>query len=100
MAKEVIINLRDDLNGEIAEKTVYFTIEGTHYEIDLSTDNIEAFKEAIAPYVTKARLAGVSKLSGKEERDAVRVWAKERGIKVGTQGRISSEIIQQYRDAH
>ena len=55
MAKEIVIRLRDDLDGSEATKTVVFAWVGTTYEIDLSDDNVEKFSAVMAPYVGAAR---------------------------------------------
>ena len=55
MAKEVIIRLRDDLDGSEATTTVVFAWAGTTYEIDLNDENVENFSAVIAPYVSAAR---------------------------------------------
>ena len=38
MARQVQVTLIDDIDGTPAESTVYFGLEGMHYEIDLSQD--------------------------------------------------------------
>jgi hypothetical protein len=48
MAKEVIIRLRDGLDGSETTKTVVFAWAGTTFEIDLSDDNVEKFSAVIA----------------------------------------------------
>ena len=42
MAKTVIVRLTDDIDGGDADETVYFSLDGTAYEIDLSTTNADA----------------------------------------------------------
>jgi hypothetical protein len=51
MAKRVTIEIIDDTNGSPAEQTVPFGLDGVAYEIDLSTTNANALREALAPYV-------------------------------------------------
>jgi hypothetical protein len=41
MAQKVIREFVDDIDGSEAERTFTFAIDGTHYEIDLSTQNIK-----------------------------------------------------------
>jgi len=58
MAKRVTIEILDDTNGSPAEQTVPFGLDGVAYEIDLSTTNANALREALAPYVAAARRTG------------------------------------------
>ena len=58
MAKRVPIEILDDTNGSPAEQTVPFGLDGVAYEIDLSTTNANALREALAPYVAAARRTG------------------------------------------
>ena len=60
MAKTVIVRLTDDIDGGDADETVYFSIDGTAYEIDLSTANATRLREAIRPFAEKGRAAGGS----------------------------------------
>src|SRR3954454_23790536 len=55
MAQKVIREFIDDIDGSEAERTFTFAVDGTHYEIDLSNDNIKDFHEAIAGFVDSAR---------------------------------------------
>ncbi len=55
MAKTVIVKLTDDLDGSDAEETVTFAVDGRSYEIDLSSANAAALREALRPFVAKAR---------------------------------------------
>jgi hypothetical protein len=55
VAKTVIVKLTDDLTGGDADETVAFAVDGRGYEIDLSAANAAALREALQPYVAKAR---------------------------------------------
>ena len=48
MAQRVQIDLIDDLNGEVAQETVRFGVDGTEYEIDLTTENAEKLRSALS----------------------------------------------------
>lgn len=48
MAQKVQVVLTDDLDGGDADETVQFALDGVSYEIDLSTANAEALREALA----------------------------------------------------
>ena len=50
MAQRVQIILEDDYDGGTADETVSFALDGTEYEIDLSTQNAASLREAISPW--------------------------------------------------
>src|SRR6185437_12139321 len=55
MAKTVITQITDDLDGSNGAETVTFGYRGTDYEIDLGRRNSSAFDKAMKPYVDAAR---------------------------------------------
>jgi hypothetical protein len=55
MAQRVIREFIDDIDGSEAERTFTFAVDGANYEIDLSSQNIKDFHEAIAGFVESAR---------------------------------------------
>ena len=58
MAIRRTVTLVDDLTGETIDETgesLSFLVDGRAYEIDLTSANAAAFREAIAPYVEAAR---------------------------------------------
>jgi hypothetical protein len=55
MAKTVIVKLTDDLDGGDADETVTFALDGRSYEIDLSSANANRLRDAVKPFVEKAR---------------------------------------------
>ena len=59
MAQIREIRLIDDLDGDTADETVEFGIDGKNYEIDLSKSNAEKLRDALASYVAAARRADV-----------------------------------------
>jgi hypothetical protein len=60
--------LVDDIEGGDADETVKVNLDGTEYEIDLSNKNAQALRD----------------------------WAKRKGIQISERGRISQEIVEQY----
>ena len=58
MAQIQEIRLIDDLDGQEADETVEFGIDGKSYEIDLSSANAGKLREALAEFVSSARRAG------------------------------------------
>ena len=57
MAQKVIVALEDDLDGGPADETVRFGLDGTAFEIDLSSKNARAFRKQLAPFIEHARKA-------------------------------------------
>lgn len=59
MAQKVTVQLVDDLDDSpIAAgdgRTVEFAFDGSSYEIDLSNDNVDKFRDAISDYIAAAR---------------------------------------------
>ncbi|RRO17262.1 Lsr2 family protein [Saccharopolyspora rhizosphaerae] len=118
MAQKVTVTLVDDLDGGQADETVEFGLDGVSYQIDLSSDNAEDLREALANYVSNARRAGGRKKPGprpgsgsrssgggstsadREQNQAIREWARKRGLKVSDRGRIPADIVEQYHQAN
>lgn len=111
MAQKINVTLEDDLTGGPADETVSFGLDGTSYEIDLTTKNAKALRDALAAYVGAGRRAtsGSGRRSssrrgsggGNRERTAeVRAWARKKGIKVSERGRVSSDVIAQFEAAN
>ncbi|HXF22001.1 MAG TPA: Lsr2 family protein [Streptosporangiaceae bacterium] len=111
MAQKVQVLLVDDLDGGEATETVAFSLDGTTYEIDLSTENASKLRKEFAPYVDHARKASgggggggrrrrARTGPGRERSSEIRAWAKQRGYKVSERGRIPAQIISEYDAAH
>lgn len=110
MAQIREIRLIDDLSGEAADETVEFGIDGKNYEIDLSSGNADKLRDALASYVASARRStgrrrGAAPPSGgsnrrptidREQNQAIREWARKRGMKVSDRGRIPAEVLEAY----
>jgi hypothetical protein len=103
------IRLVDDLDGEVADETVEFGVDGKNYEIDLSTANAKKLRNALAEFVAAARRAGGRRRGGgapaaaprrpsidREQNQAIREWARKRGMKVSDRGRIPAEVLEAY----
>jgi hypothetical protein len=104
MARKVIVELADDIDGSEASQTVRFAVGGVEYEIDLSDANAAAFDKAFSPFVAHARRVSHQRSAGRAggtpdgiDPRAVRVWAAQRGITLGPRGRIPLAIVEQYR---
>jgi nucleoid-associated protein Lsr2 len=114
MAKTVIIQLLDDLDGSGGADTVSFAYRGTTYEIDLGRKNASAFDKLRKPYVDAGRKvtaarggrrASTNGRRGAGSRSAgqlatIREWARAKGFHVADRGRISANIMDEYDAAH
>lgn len=113
MARRIVHQLVDDIDGTILEvgegETVHFSYNNTAYEIDLTTENADAFRELLEPYIAGARRASANttrtgsprkRASSSPETAAIREWANENGHQVSERGRIPATVVEAYRAAH
>nr|WP_294691136.1 Lsr2 family protein [uncultured Friedmanniella sp.] len=109
MAQKTIVKMYDDLDGSEIDaegKSVSFSFDGVSYEIDLNSKNVQKMREDLRTYIEKARkVSGRNRAGAKAEpapvdTKAVRAWAEEQGMEVSARGRLSTELIEQYRAAH
>ena len=111
MAKTVVTQIIDDLDGSMGGETITFSYRGTNYEIDLGRKNASAFDKLMKPYVdagrkvTSARGGRRSSNNGRRSRSAsdlgaIREWARAQGYQVSDRGRISANIMDAYNAAH
>jgi hypothetical protein len=67
VAQKTVVQLVDDLTGESIEQgqgeSVRFSLDGTNYEIDLSSENASGFRETLSRYTHAARRVGSSRPS-------------------------------------
>ena len=109
VAQKTIVKTYDDLDGSEIDaegKSISFSFDGASYEIDLSSKNVEKMRNDLRVYIEKARkVSGRGRASAKAEpapvdTKAVRAWAEEQGMEVSARGRLSTELLEQYRAAH
>lgn len=124
MSKEVIIRVRDDLDGSDADETIEFAVRGIAYEIDLSLANVELFDKSLKQFIEVARRVtptpqqsgGHGSRGGKrkrmpsdthrparelvEMRRTIRRWARSNGMQVNDRGVLATAIIDTYRAAN
>ena len=112
MAKRVIHELIDDINGQPADESITFGLDGVQYEIDLTSKNAAKLRDALAPFVaggSKVGRGGIAASRGRaavggrkparpdrEVNQAIRDWAKSKKIEVSDRGRIKQEIVDRY----
>lgn len=113
MARRIVHQLVDDIDGTILGvgegETIHFSLNSTAYEIDLTTENADAFRKALEPYIAGARRASSSASRGGSSRKrsaaspetaAIREWAKANGHDVSERGRIPATVVEAYRAEH
>ncbi len=113
MAQKVQVLLVDDLDGGVAEETVTFALDGVSYEIDLSTSNAARLREGVSEWVGHARRIGGrtatrtrtaaprgGRQNGRPDLAEVRAWARDNGFQVSDRGRVSSQVLQAFEQAH
>jgi hypothetical protein len=110
MATQTTVTLVDDIDGSEADEQVEFAVDGRTYEIDLSSANSARLREALAPYISAARRTSGRRSSGgssssrpstdREQNQAIREWAQQQGLKISERGRIPSNVLDAYRQAH
>jgi len=112
--KKQITQLVDDLDGTVLENgagnSVRFSLEGRSYEIDLSDENTDKLRAALAPFIAAGRSVGSSGRASSGARRssrssggdlaAIRSWAQSNGFTVGDRGRISADVREAYDRSH
>jgi hypothetical protein len=110
MAQKVLVQLVDDLTGAASDdiSTVLFGLDGANYEIDLTEENAERLRAALADYVGSARRTGgrikrgarpTNGSAANGEAGQVREWAAENGFELSARGRIPGHVLEAYKDA-
>lgn len=114
MSREVIIRIRDDIDGSEADETIAFAYRGTNYEIDLNNANVELFDKSMKQFVDVARavipekrvvpaasrVKPVASAEVRAQRKEIRAWANANGMKAHDRGMISETVLQAFRDAN
>jgi len=111
MVQKTQIVLIDDINGDAADETVTFALDGVTYEIDLTAGHAAELRDALATWIGHARKAGRSsnaapRTAGRRtsadraQLAKIRAWARENGFNVSERGRISGEVVAAFEAAH
>lgn len=99
MARKIIHDLVDDLDGDQAAETITFALDGVTYEIDLSEENAAELRNQLAPYMRAGRKQRGQKTTRRRSSDylhTVRDWARANGYDVSPRGRIPTHILDAY----
>lgn len=110
MARKIVEVLTSDLSGEQGTgiETVKFSIDGKHYEIELTEEEAQELRDLLSAYMSAGRRAAGSRsprptstVSNVEQQTGVkpavvRKWAGENGYDVPARGRIPQEVIEAF----
>ncbi|MDT3766968.1 Lsr2 family protein [Gleimia hominis] len=103
MASITKVVLIDDVNGETADETVSFSLDGVRYEIDLTSDNAKRLRAMMDEWIQHAKRVGGRRRSAgsvvegsRSEASVIREWASMQGIEVADRGRIPHEIREAF----
>lgn len=119
MARRVIHELVDDLDGGTADESMMFMFDGINYEIDLSSKNATRLREVLAPFIAAGskvgraasgggrvvrtvghppaqRTGGTPARTDRDQNRAIREWAERVGINVSDRGRIKQDVIDRF----
>ena len=112
MAQKMQVLLTCDMEDgdKPGTQTIGFGLDGTNYEIDLCDKHAKQFRDGLSAFVTAGRRvaarnsgrrrSGAGAVRGDRERtQAIREWARKKGIKVSDRGRLSADIVAQYEAA-
>ena len=114
MARRTIVTYYSDVSGTEIDKSgvgVHFSLDGDAFEIDLSEEEHEALRQALAPFVAAARLAsanpsrrppaaGGDVTETEPNARTLRLWARETGFDVPARGRIPELAREAYKVAN
>jgi len=111
MARKIVHQLVDDIDGSVLEvgegETVHFSLDGSAYEIDLTSAHAADLRAALAPYLSAGRRtqrAATGRPAKRPNRNpetaSIRAWAGDNGYKLSERGRIPADVIEAYRAAH
>jgi hypothetical protein len=106
MSQKIQMMFIDDIDGAAAEGTVRFALDGTDYEIDLSSKHSDELHTALRKYVDHARkLGGTARRAPRSRRSGaaidtpkIREWAKENGYDIKDRGRVPADLVAKYQE--
>ena len=99
----------DDVDGDQPTHAVALSYRGVDYEIDLTEKDATGLDQVLALYLIHARRVTAQPTNTRRPAAAsrvaqdpreVRAWAKAQGIVIADRGRVSADVMRQYREAH
>jgi hypothetical protein len=122
VAKQVTIQLVDDIDGSVIDddsgETIEFVVNGVEYSIDLKAKNANEFHKRLDYYIEHATrvggrkrkpspaaastpaTAGTPAKRDPEQTRAIRQWAFDQGYEISERGRIPATVEEAYNAAH
>lgn len=111
MARREITQYFDDIDDspltEEEVNVVRFSIDGSHYMLDLSEKNATEFRDLLSDYIKVARpvpttgkRAAAGSRSKRSRSREIRIWAIKEGYKVADRGTIPGHIVEAYNKTH
>jgi hypothetical protein len=105
MVVRITVHKTDDLDGISSDdvSTVFFGLDGVHYEIDLNATHKEQLHAALAPFLPAARRVEGGTHGAYSTRDdlmsRIRAWAQASGLGLCDRGRIPAAAIAAFKAA-
>lgn len=112
MAKQIITNIIDDLDGSEANETVSFALDGMGFSIDLNLKNAKALRDFLEKYMEAGtrtgrvegkhaqiqgyRPATLQTTLNREQNQKIRVWAANNGWELSDRGRIPQVVVDAF----
>lgn len=94
----------DDIDGTGDATSCTFSLGKEQWEIDLNDENAAKLREALEPFIAKARKKGRAKNGSRRTTGAnsgdVRAWAQRNGHTVPSRGRIPQVVIDAYNESN
>jgi hypothetical protein len=107
MARKVQVLLLCDMHGGEAEaqETISFMFGGAAFDIDLCASHAHDLRGVLATYISRGRKVAETQrpARGVQQREGgadIRMWARDRGIKVSNLGRIPAKVMELYAAVH
>ena len=115
MARKVVVELADDIDGTVFGddgESIGYAVDGVEYVIDLKDEHAEELRETFEYYIAHSTRVGGRKHRSdrpvnltavkrpRGETKKIRAWAIEQGYDLSSRGRIPTEIEQAFHDAH
>lgn len=110
MARQVHVQLLDDIDGAAADETLKFGLDGVNYEIDVCAKHADRLRKDLAKFILngrrlgrgglaparRRRTTGTAVRSDRAQNQAIREWARRKKIQLSDRGRIPASVIEQY----
>lgn len=113
MATVTMISMVDDIDGSTGAESISFSLDGTGYEIDLSVENAQNLRDALATYIAHGRKVSARRgraprvsrgrsgaTTDRDQVSIIRDWARQNGHQVSDRGRLSASVVAAFEAAH